>query len=297
MQALQRLGMISALVSLTICAAGGAAKADTPLLIRRGVLAVGDEAFDDESLYDRHTFLGNGGQQVIISLESQDFDPYLILLDPNGRRISENDDISRNNRNSRLVITLPATGTYTAVANSYEPNKSGQYSLEVTLSDGRSSSTSTSAIIREMAGAAVPESSSRCDLAIIEAVDTLEQGRELGVLVDAAQLHQRFLSVPATRPNGISMGLDGPAARSVMFSPQFLTILSTGVMQDCTTVGAVVYSSAEAGFERTFGYLPALETVSRSPNAVPVGEFECMVPNDRPANQGDKVPWGNSMCL
>ena len=297
MQALQRLGMIGALVSLTVCAAGSAAKADTPLLITRGVLAAGDEAFDDESLYDRHTFLGKGGQQVIISLESQDFDPYLILLDPNERRISENDDISRNNRNSRLVITLPVTGTYTVVANSYEPNKNGQYALEVALADGQSSSTSTSAIIREMAGAAVPESSTRCDSAIIDAVDTLEQGRELGVLVDAAQLHQRFLSVPATRPNGISMGLDGAAARSVMFSPQFLTILSTGVMQDCTTVGAVVYSSAEAGFERTFGYLPALETVSRSPNAVPVGEFECMAPNGQPANGEDRVPWGNSLCL
>ncbi len=294
MQALQRLGMIGTLVGLTVCVAVSAAEANTPLLAKRGGLAVGDEVFDDESLYDRHPFAGSSGQQVIISLESPDFDPYLILLDPDGRRISENDDISRSNRNSKLVVTLPITGTYTAIANSYEPNKIGQYALKVDLTDGRSSSTSTSAIIREMADAAVPDSSRRCNLAIIEAVDTLEQGRELGVLVDAVQLRQRFVSVPASRPDGISMGLDGPAARSVMLSPQFLTILSTGMMQDCTTVGAVLYSSAEAGFERTFGYLPELETANISPSAVPVGEFVCAVPA---GNREDRVPWGNGMCL
>lgn len=295
MRALQRLGIIGAVVGLTCCTAGSAAWANTPLLIRQGVLAVGDEAFDDESLYDHHTFAGDSGQQVIISLMSQDFDPYLILLDPNGRRISENDDISRSNRNSRLVITLPMTGTYTVVANSYEPNKSGQYALEVDIADGQSSSTNTRAIIREMADAAVPQSSRRCNSAIVNAVNTLEQGREVGVLVDATQLSSRFLNVPRTRPNGISMGLDGPAARSVMFSPQLLTILSTGMMQSCTTVGAVVYSSAEAGFERTFGYLPQLATAESGPNAVPVGEFVCTAPD----NQEDKVPWGNDsgMCL
>lgn len=120
-----------AVVSLAVSA--GSASAQT-LFETQGALAAGDAVLDDGSLYDQYTFSSRSGQQVTIYLESGDFDPYLILLDPQGRRISENDDISTDNRNSRLVVTLPATGTYTVVANSYESGKNGQYKISVDAS-------------------------------------------------------------------------------------------------------------------------------------------------------------------
>lgn len=140
MQALQRLGIMAITSGLAVCAAqanpisvaqANPIKANSIILEEKGSLSAGDSVLDDGSLYDAYKFSGSSGQQVTINLESQDFDPYLILLDPSGRRISENDDISRTNRNSRLVVTLPDTGIYTAAANSYEAGKNGGYQIKI----------------------------------------------------------------------------------------------------------------------------------------------------------------------
>lgn len=136
MQALQRLGIMAVTSGLAVYAAQAnpisVAQANPIIILEeKGLLSAGDSVFDDGSLYDAYKFSGSSGQQVTIDLESQDFDPYLILLDPAGRRISENDDVSRTNRNSRLVVTLPDTGTYTVVANSYEAGKNGEYRIKV----------------------------------------------------------------------------------------------------------------------------------------------------------------------
>lgn len=291
MRALQRLGIIASVVSLTVGTAWSAANAN-PLLAERGVLTSGDAALDDGSLYDRHTFSGVSGQQITIYLQSSDFDPYLILLDPQGQRISENDDISRSNRNSRLVITLPSTGLYTIIANSYEPGKSGTYSLEVnslngSAVQGRSRLAMTPAIAREMAAAAVPGNTPVCDEAILSTMSQLQSDRDLDVLVDAVRLRSYFRNFPSSRPNGISMGLNGPAALSVMFSPQLLTYLSSELIQECSTVGAVFFDSAEAGFERVFGYS------SGDRGSAAASEFPCTYAGSRRG----KPAWGNRTCL
>jgi hypothetical protein len=132
MRALNWFGVIFTAVIAVIVGAvsAGSASAQT-LLETQGTLAAGDAVLDDGSLYDQYTFSSRSGQRVVIYLESGDFDPYLILLDPQGRRISENDDISASNRNSRLDLILPATGTYTVVANSYESGKNGLYKISV----------------------------------------------------------------------------------------------------------------------------------------------------------------------
>ena len=61
-----------------------------------------------------------GGQPVVISLSSMDFDTYLYLLDANGSVIAQNDDnitgsSSRIPANSGFFI-LPATGAFTTRA-------------------------------------------------------------------------------------------------------------------------------------------------------------------------------------
>lgn len=299
MRALQRLVMIVSVVSLTVGATWQAAHA-TPLLSERGVLNSSDASLDDGSLYDRHEFSGVSGQRIIIYLESEEFDPYLILLDPGGKRISENDDISRSNRNSRLSITLPATGVYTIIANSYEPGRSGRYSLEVNSSDSSARSERdrfaiTPAIAREMVADAVPGNSVVCDERILSAMDELQRDRELGILVDAVQLRRYFSGqIPRRRPNGIRMGLNGPAALSIMFSPQLLTHLSTEMIQDCTTIGAVFFESPEADFERVFG------DVSGSRNNPEISEFDCQRDSQRGSqrgSRGQKPAWGERLCL
>lgn len=84
----------------------------------------------DQSYYHLYSFAGKGGQEVIIEMKSDEFDPYLILLGPNQREISQNDD-EGGGKNARIVITLPVDGTYTIVANSYEAKEEGNYQLEL----------------------------------------------------------------------------------------------------------------------------------------------------------------------
>ena len=61
-------------------------------------------------------------------------DPYLELLDPDGRTLAEDDD-SGGELNSLIQVTLPRSGRYTVVARGLG-DSAGRYVLTVTLSDG-----------------------------------------------------------------------------------------------------------------------------------------------------------------
>jgi hypothetical protein len=101
------------------------------ILQGQGNLVAGGPVLNDGSLYNEHLFSGTAGQTVTITLESTAFDTYLILLGPNGDRIAENDDIGSGNLNSQIVVTLPTTGVYRIVANSYDETGRGSYTYTV----------------------------------------------------------------------------------------------------------------------------------------------------------------------
>ncbi|HAO13932.1 MAG TPA: serine protease [Planktothrix sp. UBA8407] len=102
------------------------------ILNQKGVLENQDSVLSsDNSLYDEYTFDGKQGQSVVIRLESQDFDSYLALFDPQGKLIAENDDASQSDKNAQIRVTLPATGRYRVVVNAYDKTGRGQYLLTV----------------------------------------------------------------------------------------------------------------------------------------------------------------------
>jgi hypothetical protein len=68
-------------------------------------------------------------------LESEEFDPYLELVDEQGRVIGFDDD-SGLDVNALLAVRLPQEGTYTLRATSFEPAASGSYRLTYTLTQG-----------------------------------------------------------------------------------------------------------------------------------------------------------------
>ena len=82
----------------------------------------------DGTYFETHTFDGNAGEALTIELTSDEFDAVLILLSPTGESIAQDDD-GAGGTNARIVITLPITGTYTIVANSYQARKLGEYQL------------------------------------------------------------------------------------------------------------------------------------------------------------------------
>lgn len=101
-----------------------------------GALETGDSAIPmDNSLYDEHSFEGQAGQQVTITLESREFDPYLIVFLPSGELLGQVDDISENDLTAQLVVTLPSDGQYTILANAFDDTGRGQYTLTVTAQE------------------------------------------------------------------------------------------------------------------------------------------------------------------
>ncbi|MEL6159737.1 MAG: hypothetical protein AAFR18_11000 [Cyanobacteria bacterium J06627_32] len=297
MRALQKLGMAGSLAVLASTVWGGkdmgVALANT-LLEELGSLTSGDAVLDDGSLYDQYTFLGSSGQYATIFLESDDFDPYLILLDPDGERISENDDTNRSDRNSRLVVTLPSTGMYTAVANSYESGTSGDYAIKIEVGD------SPRSLAEILAAATVPNGSDACQSAIVGAIGEIKTDREINVLVSALPLERLYKTVPTARPKGIEVALSGSSALSVMFSPQFLDRISGEVITACDSVGALTFGSDASEFERTFGVISRTNRRVRGQRSgLPtVNEFTCAEGESARSQQDQELPaWGERICL
>lgn len=82
-----------------------------------------------DALAASYTFTGIGGQPVTITLTSQDIDSFLTLKDAAGNTLATDDD-GAGNLNSRIAnFSLPADGTYTIVASSYNGATPGHYSL------------------------------------------------------------------------------------------------------------------------------------------------------------------------
>ncbi|MGH9941632.1 MAG: pre-peptidase C-terminal domain-containing protein [Pyrinomonadaceae bacterium] len=100
-----------------------------------GALSTSDCRLPDNSYFDVYTFAASAGQQVTISMSSSSFDTYLVLLDAADEFIAEDDD-GGGGTNSRISVTLPAGGTYSIIANSFDPNTTGSYSVTLTSGGG-----------------------------------------------------------------------------------------------------------------------------------------------------------------
>ncbi|MEO0540020.1 MAG: pre-peptidase C-terminal domain-containing protein [Cyanobacteria bacterium P01_A01_bin.105] len=114
---LRRFGLLGLVSSLTLAA--GAAQAN-PILEKSGAL---------EPMHDEYSFTGEAGQTLTIELESPEFDTILSLLDPSGAELEVNDDYN-GTLNSTIIITLPESGEYTAVAGSFS-GQGGTYDLVI----------------------------------------------------------------------------------------------------------------------------------------------------------------------
>lgn len=102
------------------------------ILREQGVLGENSQVLEqDGSLYDQYQFQGRQGQRVTVTMESSEFDTYLLLIDPDGQLVDQNDDGSESSTNSQITATLPADGTYTVVANAYDSSGRGRYTITV----------------------------------------------------------------------------------------------------------------------------------------------------------------------
>lgn len=99
---------------------------------RNGELDLGDETLTTGEYVDTYRFQGWPGQHLSLDLESEDFDTYLILKDPHGGQV-ENDDADESGRegHSHIEQDLVEAGVYSVLVTSYEPGATGTYRLAI----------------------------------------------------------------------------------------------------------------------------------------------------------------------
>ena len=90
-----------------------------------------------DPIYDHlsgaHTFRGVAGEVVNIKMESKDFDPQVLLTDPNGDLVQRGDIAGRSQNTQVTTVTteLPRDGEYTVWASSYNEDSIGLYTLSL----------------------------------------------------------------------------------------------------------------------------------------------------------------------
>jgi hypothetical protein len=99
----------------------------TGVLEDRDPVSVKGEHYDSYSVYLERN------QRVVISMRSEQFDPFLVLKPPRGRR-AVNDDY-QSEAESRLDYIVPVEGQYELFATSYAGDELGEYSLRILLGE------------------------------------------------------------------------------------------------------------------------------------------------------------------
>jgi hypothetical protein len=99
-----------------------------------GSLATTDCRLNDGSYADGYGLLVTTATNVQIDMTSPSFDTFLSLIEfvnnfPVERAV--NDDVSPDNTNSRITFTLQPNVQYFILANSFDPNITGDYQLKV----------------------------------------------------------------------------------------------------------------------------------------------------------------------
>lgn len=129
-----------AVLSAAVLLGGGwvhSALAET-LLTQDGALEEGDKILpSDNSLYDEYTIQGQQGQTIVVNMESEEFVPYLAVLDPQNPDafvLGEGGNVP-GTQTSRLEVVLPRDGEFLVIANGLDSTSRGTYTLEIVTAE------------------------------------------------------------------------------------------------------------------------------------------------------------------
>jgi serine protease Do len=98
------------------------------------MLKQGDPQLPNNSYYHLYGFKGRAGQTVTIEVNSDQVDPSVVVVFPKTKQaIAKNDDISAQDFNARVEVTLPEDGVYLVLTSAFESGESGEYKLSAVL--------------------------------------------------------------------------------------------------------------------------------------------------------------------
>jgi len=80
---------------------------------------------------DYYRFIGRRGQRLTFDLASSAIDTFLTVYLPDGQTETNDDRQGQQDTNSSLSITLPADGTYTVAASSFNRGERGEYTVRI----------------------------------------------------------------------------------------------------------------------------------------------------------------------
>ncbi|MDJ0567615.1 MAG: protein kinase [Pleurocapsa sp. MO_192.B19] len=89
--------------------------------------------FMEQVYCEEYIFSGERGQTITIEMNSKEFDPYLVIRQPDGNKLAINNDISPQDWNSRVMVTLPQNGKYKAIARTSTVGESGTYTIRAKI--------------------------------------------------------------------------------------------------------------------------------------------------------------------
>ena len=100
-----------------------------------GNLQTSDGVGEYFGYYDEWSYSARAGQHVVITMDSEDVDAYLVVLRDDGTEVASDDD-GGTDYNARVEFEAPATGQYTILATSFLGEDTGRYTLRVERSPG-----------------------------------------------------------------------------------------------------------------------------------------------------------------
>jgi len=282
-------GLILALATLgTLTSLSSSVFAQATILRESGQLDSSDDRIEsDNSLFDQYDFIGQVGQEITITLESTEFDTYLILLDADGNLLVQNDDADTTTTNARLNFVLPKNGQYTVVANVYDSSGRGSYLLTVTDNSTEPGQTTAQSpeqpVIETTSGMS-------CDTAFDQLKSDLIGDRQLSVPYQIEREIEREIEgdPPEDRPMTYSLAMEGPGTGAILSSPQLLLDLSQSFISNCDSAASVSFGRYRTGEGHIIGVVDGQ-----------VVHFECaedigLEPGARTPQP--PMPWGYYYC-
>jgi hypothetical protein len=107
-----------------------------PGTVVTGQLTAEDGLMQDGTYVDAYEFTAAPGEIITLTLRSTELDTVLALVNSHQEVIAYNDDSSKEDTNSRLVLPVPAADTYQVLVNAYE-TVTGEYALHLDIADHR----------------------------------------------------------------------------------------------------------------------------------------------------------------
>jgi hypothetical protein len=118
--------LVGVTVALSLVVAGRTARADLAIQARLDGASPVSQTIRPGCYYFVYRFHMTAEEPVVFDLSSRDFDAYLVLFDPQGRVVAQDDD-SGGGTNARLTFTAPEDGWYEVMVTTARPGMMGNY--------------------------------------------------------------------------------------------------------------------------------------------------------------------------